>query len=66
MLEAISGLTILGLMGLSAAVGIRLLRLGRRDGGGPELWLGLYFVIYGCLATTASITDAVPSAMMRA
>lgn len=56
MLEAISGLTILGLMGLSAAVGIRLLRLGRRDGGGPELWLGLYFVIYGCLATTASIT----------
>ena len=56
MLEAISGLTILGLMGLSAAVGVRLVRLGRRAGGGPELWLGLYFLIYGCFATAASIT----------
>jgi len=29
MFEAISGFTILGLMGLSAAVGVRLVRLGR-------------------------------------
>ena len=54
-LEAISGLTILALMGLSAAIGVRLVRLGSRDEGGPELWLGLYFLIYGCLATTASL-----------
>ena len=56
MFEAISGLAILGLMGISAAVGVRLVRLGRQGGGGPELWLGLYFLIYGCLATAASIT----------
>ncbi len=56
MFEALSGLTTLGLIVLSFLIGARLLRLGRRADGGPEWWLGLYFLIYGCFATTASIS----------
>ena len=56
MLEALSGLITIGLMGLSLLIGVRLVRLGRRADGGPELWLGLYFLVYGCFATCASIT----------
>ena len=55
MLEALSGLVTFGLMALSFVIGVRLVRLGRRAGG-PELWLGLYFLIYSCFATAASVT----------
>lgn len=55
MLETFSGLVTFGLMALSFVIGVRLVRLGRRASG-PELWLGLYFLIYGCFATSASIT----------
>jgi hypothetical protein len=54
-LEALSGLVTFGLMALSFVIGVRLVRLGRRAGG-PELWLGLYFLVYGCFATSASVT----------
>jgi hypothetical protein len=54
-LEALSGLITFGLMALSFVIGVRLVRLGRRAGG-PELWLGLYFLIYSCFATSASVT----------
>lgn len=55
MLETLSGLVTFGLMALSFVIGVRLVRMGRR-GGGPEMWLGLYFLIYSCFATSASVT----------
>ncbi len=55
MLEALGGLVTFGLMALSFVIGLRLVRVGRR-GNGPELWLGLYFLIYSCFATAASVT----------
>jgi hypothetical protein len=54
-LEAISGLVELGLLGLSIVIGVRLLRLAPAGSRGPELWLGLYFVIYSGLATGLSV-----------
>jgi len=55
-LEAISGIVTLGMLVLSVGVGVRLVRLGRRDGAGPVVWLGLYFLIYSGLATGLSVT----------
>jgi hypothetical protein len=43
------------LLGLSAVVGVRLVRRGHRDGGGPLLFLGLYFLLYSALATSLSV-----------
>jgi hypothetical protein len=54
-LEAISGLVTIGMLGLSAVVGLRLVRLAQRDGGGPVLHLGLYFLVYSALATGLSL-----------
>lgn len=55
MLEAISGLVTLALLGLSAVIGVRLLRLSARRSGSPERWLGLYFLLYSALATGLSV-----------
>jgi hypothetical protein len=55
-LEAISGLVAFGLLALCAVVGVRLLRLARRDGSAPVRCLGLYFLLYGTLATGLSIS----------
>lgn len=75
MLQAIGGLVTLGLLGTSLVIGVRLVRLGRAHGSGPELWLGLYFLLYGCLASVASIATyvgwssadaALPDAVARA
>jgi hypothetical protein len=54
-LEAIAGVVTLALLGLSAAVGVRLVRRGRGDGGRPLLFLGLYFLLYSALATGLSV-----------
>jgi len=54
-LEAISGLVTLGLLGLSVAIGLRLLRLAPWRSAGPEVWLGLYFLVYSALATGLSV-----------
>ena len=59
MLELVSGLVTAGLLAVSAIVGTRLLRLARRDGGGPVAFLGLYFLVYGALATGFSIATYV-------
>jgi hypothetical protein len=47
---AISGLATFAIMALSGVVGTRLVRLGGRTGG-PERWLGFYFLLYGVAAT---------------
>jgi hypothetical protein len=54
MLQVLGGLVTLGLLGLSLVIGVRLLRLSARTRG-PELWLGLYFVLYGFVATSLSV-----------
>jgi len=54
-LEAISGLVELGLLGLSFAIGVRLLRMAPAGARGPERWLGLYFVVYSGIATALSV-----------
>ena len=58
-LQAISGLVTLGLLALSVIVGVRLLRLGRADGGGAVGLLGLYFLLHGALATGLSVATYV-------
>ena len=55
MLEAISGLVELGLLGMSTVIGMRLVRLAPGGSRGPEMWLGLYFLIYSALATALSV-----------
>ena len=56
MLEAISGVVTIGLLALSAVVGVRLVRLGRRDEDGRALlYLGLYFLLHASLATGFSL-----------
>jgi hypothetical protein len=59
MLEAISGLVTLGLLVLSVVIGARLMRLAPWSSGRPEVWLGLYFLIYSALATSLSVTTYV-------
>ncbi len=44
-MEVIGGIVGLGNVLLSAVVGVRLARLSRRAGGGPEIWLSLYFLL---------------------
>jgi hypothetical protein len=44
-MEVIGGLVSGCYLLLSLVIGVRLLRLSRRLGGGPELWLGLFFLI---------------------
>lgn len=58
-LQAISGIVTIGLLGLSSVVGVRLLRLGRSDGGGAVRFLGLYFLLHGALATGLSVATYV-------
>lgn len=58
-LEAVSGLVTVGLLALSGVVGVRLIRLAQRDEGGPVLFLGLYFLVYGALATGLSLATYV-------
>lgn len=42
------GLVMVGLVSAGlAALGVRLLRLSRRTGARPELWLGLAFLFAG-------------------
>jgi hypothetical protein len=43
-MEVISGIVGLGNLLLSAIVGVRLVRLGRKTGG-PEIWLSFYFLL---------------------
>jgi len=43
--EVIGGLVVLSNLLLSAVIGVRLLRLARRSGAGPEVWLALYFLV---------------------
>ena len=54
-LEAASGLVELVLLGISVVIGVRLVRLAPAGERGPELWLGLYFIIYSALATGLSV-----------
>src|SRR5690606_21650582 len=49
----IGGAATLGLLGLSLVIGVRLVRLGIHSGG-PERWLGLYFVCLGAIASSLS------------
>lgn len=74
-LQAISGLVTVGLLVLCLVVGVRLLRLGRRDEAGAVRSLGLYFLLHGTLATGLSIATylgwsstelALPDAAARA
>ena len=58
MLQVLGALVTLGLIGLSLVIGVRLLRLAARTGG-PERWLGLYFVAYGFVATSLSVATYV-------
>jgi hypothetical protein len=44
-MEVIGGLVSGSYLLLSLVIGVRLLRLSRRTGGGPELWLGLFFLV---------------------
>jgi hypothetical protein len=44
-MEVIGGLVSSSYLLLSLVIGVRLLRLSRRMGGGPELWLGLFFLV---------------------
>ena len=59
LLQAISGLVTVGLVALSAVVGVRLLRLGRGDDGGAVRLLGLYFLLHGALGTALSVATYV-------
>jgi hypothetical protein len=58
MLQVLGAGVTLGLIGLSLGIGVRLLRLAARTRG-PELWLGLYFVAYGGVATSLSVATYV-------
>ena len=59
MLEAISGLVMLGLLALSVVIGLRLVRRTPWRSTNPEGWLGLYFLIYSGLATGLSVATYV-------
>ncbi len=59
MLEAVSGLVTIGLLVLSGVVGFRLIQRAQRYDGGPVLFLGLYFLVYGALATGLSLATYV-------
>lgn len=55
LLQAISGLVMVGVVALSAVVGVRLLRLGSGDSTGAVRPLGLYFLLHGALAVAFGI-----------
>jgi hypothetical protein len=59
LLQAISALVTVGLVVLSAVVGVRLLRIGRGDDGGAVRALGCYFLLHGALATALSVATYV-------
>ena len=44
-MEVIGGIVGIGNVLLSAVVGVRLARLARSRGGGPEIWLSVYFLL---------------------
>ncbi len=62
------GLVMVGLVNAGlAALGVRLLRLSRRTGARPELWLGLAFLSAGGSAWLIPLaaTDGLPAATAR-
>lgn len=59
LLQAISGLVTVGMVALSAVVGVRLLRLGRGESAGAVRLLGLYFLLHGTLALALSVATYV-------
>jgi hypothetical protein len=62
------GLVMIGLVSAGlAALGVRLLRLSRRTGARPELWLGLAFLFAGGSAWLIPLaaTDGLPTATAR-
>ena len=54
MMQALGAVVTIGNLLLCLVVGIRLIQLGRRTTGGPELSLGLFFVSYFFLANALS------------
>jgi hypothetical protein len=58
-LQAISGVVTVGLLVLSTVVGVRLVRLGRRDDDGAVPFLGLYLLLHQALATGLSVATYV-------
>jgi hypothetical protein len=53
MLEAVGGIVIVLNLLIALVIGARLLRLGHSTGG-PEIWLGAYFLLYPFLASMLS------------
>jgi hypothetical protein len=59
LLQALSGVVTIGLLVLSAVVGVRLVRRGRADGDRAVAALGLYLLLHGALATGLSVATYV-------